>query len=76
MEAMEMMDESNHPENVVSPEDALRLLKSGACDCIVSDFQMPPMGGIELALRIRGTGEMSFIIYVGRGSEHGASAIE
>jgi hypothetical protein len=34
------------------------------------------MGGIELARMIRETGEMPFIIYVGRGGEHGASAIK
>jgi hypothetical protein len=32
MEPMEMMDEPNHLETMVSPEDALRLLKSGAYD--------------------------------------------
>ena len=45
MGPMEMMDEFIHLETVVSPEDALRVLKSGAYGCIVSDFQMPPMDG-------------------------------
>ena len=38
-------------------------------DCIVSDFQMPIMNGIELASQVRERSEIPFILYTGKGSE-------
>ena len=71
---LEMADESLHIKSVASPEEALRRLESETYDCIVSDFQMPGMDGIELAWRIRETSNIPFIIYTGRGSEEVAEA--
>ena len=71
---LEMADESIHVESVASPEDALERLESETYDCIVSDFQMPVLDGIELARRIRETSDIPFIIYTGRGSEEVAEA--
>jgi len=69
-----MADEIFHIESVASPEKALRLLKSETYDCIVSDFQMSTMDGIELARRVRETSNIPFILYTGRGSEEVAEA--
>ena len=71
---LEMADESIHVESVVSPEEALRRLERETYDCIVSDFQMPTLDGIDLARRIRETSDIPFIIYTGRGSEEVAEA--
>jgi len=71
---LEMADESIHVESVISPEDALRLLKTEAYDCVVSDFQMPSLDGIEFARRIREFSDIPIIIYTGRGSEEVAEA--
>jgi len=71
---LEMADEIFHIESVASPEKALRLLKSETYDCIVSDFQMSTMDGIELARRVRETSNIPFILYTGRGSEEVAEA--
>ena len=71
---LEMADQSIHIESVASPEEALRLLKTEAYDCVVSDFQMPGMDGIEFARRIREFSDIPLIIYTGRGSEEVAEA--
>ncbi|MEE8355616.1 MAG: response regulator, partial [Candidatus Bathyarchaeia archaeon] len=71
---LEMADETFHIESVTSPEEALRLLESGTYDCVVSDFQMPIMDGVELARRVRETSDIPFILYTGRGSEEVAEA--
>ncbi|MBL7078826.1 response regulator, partial [Candidatus Bathyarchaeota archaeon] len=49
---LEMADEDLAIESVASPEDALERLESVTYDCIVSDFQMAGLDGIELARRI------------------------
>ncbi|MBO9638352.1 MAG: response regulator [Siphonobacter aquaeclarae] len=37
-------------------EEALRLVKTGGYDLLISDIQMPKMGGVELAKQLRSTG--------------------
>jgi len=38
-------------------------------DCIISDYAMPKMNGIELAQKIRETSDIPIILYTGQGSE-------
>ena len=38
-------------------------------DCIISDYAMPKMNGIELAEKIRETSDIPIILYTGQGSE-------
>lgn len=54
-------------EPVSSTEEAMRMAES--FDCVVSDYQMPKMNGIQLAMEIRKTCNTPIIIYTGRGSE-------
>jgi len=61
-------------ESVSSPEEALSILQREHFDCIVSDYKMPGMDGVELAHRIRETKDTPYIIYTGRGSEEVAEA--
>ena len=68
-ELLEMADEDLVIESVASSKEALKLLKSETYDCVVSDFQMPDLDGIELAKRIRVFSDVSIILYTGRGSE-------
>ena len=43
-------------------------------DCILSDYQMPPITGIELAETIRSESNIPIILYTGHGSEKVAEA--
>jgi two-component system, chemotaxis family, chemotaxis protein CheY len=48
-------------ENIVEAEDgvaALKILKSQKIDCIVSDWNMPNMTGLELLKAVRADGEL------------------
>jgi len=70
---VELSDRAIHMESVATPEAALRRLEEVSFDCVVSDYQMPDLNGIELARRVRGFSEVPIIIYTGRGSEEVAS---
>lgn len=65
---LKRVDPSLQVESVSSPREAFRVLKE-SFDCIVSDYRMPEMDGIELAKKVRETSSIPFIIYTGHGSE-------
>jgi PAS domain S-box-containing protein len=54
---------------VKSPLQALELIKNICFDCIVTDYQMPEMDGIQLAEHIKHLSEVPIILYTGKGSE-------
>ena len=58
---------------VAKPTEALKLLKKGGYDCIVSDYSFPMMSGIQLCREIRKTSSVPFILYTARGSEEVAA---
>ena len=61
-------------QTVTSPTDAVGELSAHDIDCIVSDYDMPDMNGIELLHRVREDyPELPFILYTGKGSEEIAS---
>lgn len=70
---LERADPALHVEPASSGEEALRMLEQ-PYDCVVSDYTLQGMNGIELAHKVRKTSEIPFIIYTGRGSEDEASA--
>ena len=56
-------------ETALSAHDAFETLKAGPVDCIVSDYLMPEMNGIEFLKALRGKGaRIPFILFTGRGS--------
>ncbi|HOI59508.1 MAG TPA: response regulator, partial [Methanoculleus sp.] len=53
-----------------SPHEALRMIRTGRYDAVISDYQMPEMDGIELLKQVREAGSrVPFIIFTGRGRE-------
>ena len=59
---------------VTDPGEAVPLLRAESFDCIVSDYDMPPLSGLELLERVRGAGfELPFVLFTGKGSEEIAS---
>ncbi len=66
------LDLSGYPISCIStsdPSQALTLLKTEVFDCIITDFSMPDMNGIDLARKIRDFSSIPIILYTGRGSE-------
>ncbi|MCU4926512.1 GAF domain-containing protein [Halobacteria archaeon AArc-dxtr1] len=61
-------------ESLTRPEAALALLDDGGVDCIVSDYEMPELTGLDLLDAVRDSDpELPFILFTGRGSEAVAS---
>ncbi len=60
-------------ESIPTPDEALDRLSTHP-DCVITDYQMPGMDGIELARRIKSVVDIPVILYTGRGSEEVASA--
>ena len=58
-------------ESTSSLEEVLNSFES--YDCIVSDYKMPRMNGIQLAQKVREKSDIPFILYTGEGSESVAS---
>jgi PAS domain S-box-containing protein len=53
-----------------SADEGLEILANRGLDCIVSDYDMPGMNGIEFLEAVRGQHpELPFILYTGKGSE-------
>ena len=73
---LERHDDRFDVETVTSASAALDRLAAGDLDldCIVSDYEMPGMNGIELLEAVRERHpSLPFILYTGRGSEEIAS---
>ena len=56
-------------DSVTDPQEALELQEKQGYDCIVSDYKMFKMNGIELAEKVREKSDVPFILYTGQGSE-------
>ena len=61
-------------ETAASPSEGLSRLEAAEFDCLVSDFEMPEMDGIELLRTVRERfPDLPFILFTGQGSETVAS---
>jgi CheY-like chemotaxis protein len=63
----------NDPDLVVdilsNPEEILEKIQSKQYDCILADYAMPRINGVELATTIKAIKDIPFVLYTGRGSE-------
>ncbi|MFD1645758.1 PAS domain-containing response regulator [Haloarchaeobius litoreus] len=62
-------------ESACSASGAMTCLReNGRIDCIVSDYEMPEMDGLDLLETVRGSRpDLPFVLFTGRGSEEIAS---
>ncbi len=71
---LEREDDRFRVETATSPNEGVKRLADGDFDCIVSDYQMPEMDGIEFLETVRSDHpELPFILFTGEGSEAVAS---
>ncbi|WEL21609.1 ATP-binding protein [Halorhabdus sp. BNX81] len=56
-----------------SGPEALEVLEREAIDCVVSDFEMPEMTGLELYERVEAAYGLPFVLLTGQGDEETAS---
>lgn len=63
-----------HVDSASSAEEALKKLKEKQYDCIVSDYMMPKVNGIQFVEQVKKRHDIPFIIYTGQGSEEVAQA--
>jgi len=66
---LEEVDEEVVVDSASTPEEAFELQEKNCYDCIVSDYKMLSMDGIELAQKVREKSDVPFILYTGQGSE-------
>lgn len=66
---LEQIEKDVKIDSVSDPQEALELQEKKGYDCIVSDYKMLKMNGIELAQKVREKSDVPFILYTGQGSE-------
>jgi len=71
---LEQADPSLSVTSVSDSEEALRLIQGGGFECLVIDYRMPELDGVELATRVRKISDIYIVIYTGHGSEEVAGA--
>jgi CheY-like chemotaxis protein len=73
LELMKFFIEDTDPDLVgdtlSNPEAILETIQSKPYDCILADYAMPGMNGVELATIIKEIKDIPFVLYTGRGSE-------
>jgi PAS domain S-box-containing protein len=67
---LEREDDALSVLTVTSGADALERVRAGEVDCVVSDYEMPGMDGLDLLAAVRSeAGDLPFVLFTGKGSE-------
>jgi DNA-binding NarL/FixJ family response regulator len=61
-------------ETITSPNKAIEMVINSGYDCVVTDYRMPKINGIELTERIRKHSNIPIIMFTGWGDESIAAA--
>lgn len=73
-EFVERQDERLEVETTTTPRDGLNHIRTNDVHCVVSDYDMPDLSGIEFLKTVREEfPDLPFILYTGKGSEEVAS---
>ena len=66
---IDRLDGSIEIVSCIDPQEAVKLVVSNGFDCVISDYVMPEMNGVELVKRVKELKDIPFILYTGQGSE-------
>lgn len=66
---LKKLDKNLNVTSMTSPKEAINALAENRYDCIISDYAMNDLNGIELARRVKNFLNVPFILYTGKGSE-------
>ncbi len=66
---LEKIDKDLIVETFNHPYELQERIKETHYDCILSDYELPGMNGVELALKVKEFKDIPFVLYTGRGSE-------
>ncbi|HUV35102.1 MAG TPA: ATP-binding protein [Candidatus Desulfaltia sp.] len=66
---LERLNKAITVQTVTTPREVFSAIKDSIFDCIVSDYKMPAMDGVELCKRVKDRVDTPFILYTGQGSE-------
>ena len=70
---LERFDPTLDVTSVLSAQEALTMLEEESFDCILSDYYMDNMNGLDLVREVKRITKTPFILYTGKGSEDVAS---
>ncbi|WP_435174419.1 PAS domain-containing protein [Halorussus sp. AFM4] len=71
---LERASDRIEPVVETDPTEALAHVSDGAVDCVVSDYEMPVVDGLEFLDRVRAVDpDLPFVLFTGKGSEEIAS---
>lgn len=74
IEFLATIDDRLDLESIHDPNEASSIINADDFDCIVSDYDMPSMNGIEFLKEVRAQYiDLPFILFTGKGSEEVAS---